>query len=120
MAGLGVEFERLTVNVIKSDGKNRMNLKAIDDDLFKPDTNPWIQRWWLYDVVSVIIHECMINAFMTPIVCFIIFQSHLHWYLGTRPTDEFLILSDVKYRWWLIPDKMMEFPYYTWVAVGLD
>jgi hypothetical protein len=42
MAGLGVEFERLTVNVIKSDGKNRMSLKEVDADLFKPDTNPWI------------------------------------------------------------------------------
>ncbi len=40
--------------------------------------------------------------------------------MSTRPVDEFIITQDVQYRPWLIPDKMMNFEIYTWVAVGIN
>ncbi len=52
-----------------------MNLKTIDEILFKPNTDPWIPRWWLYDVVSVFLHIVVILMMMAPIVCFIVFKD---------------------------------------------
>ena len=29
-------------------------------------------------------------------------------------------MADVKFRWWMIPDKMLDFPFYTWIAIGFN
>ena len=120
MAALGVEFERLTLNIIKSDGQNRLKLDKIDDIIFKPNTDPWVPKWYLYDAVSVILHIFLIFALLTPICLWVIYSEVLHYELSTRPAEQFLIMADVKFRWWEIPDKMMVFPYYSWIALGFN
>ena len=52
-----------------------MNLKTIDEILFKQNTDPWIPRWWMYYVVSVVLHIVVIMLMMALIVCFIVFKD---------------------------------------------
>ena len=97
-----------------------MKLDKIDDVVFKPNTDPWVPKWFLYDAVSVILHIILIFVLLAPIVLWVIYSEVLHYELSTRDADQFVTMSDVKFRWWLIPDKMLDFEFYTWIAIGLD
>ena len=65
MATVGVEFERLNLNVLKQEGKTRLRLYKFDP-LGSSETmgDPLPPRWWLYDILSILVHliQCLILA----------------------------------------------------------
>lgn len=61
MVSMGFEFERLTVNVVKSrDGKHKLVLQIADELIYKPINNPMPAAWYLYDIMAIIMHCVMI------------------------------------------------------------
>ena len=72
MEKMGVKYERLTLNTLKSKGKYRLVMSKADDIISKPDEDPWTPRWWFYDIWVVVSHIILICILLTPITCFIV------------------------------------------------
>ena len=119
MSTLGANHERLTLNVVTSDGTKKVVLTEIDREIETPTLDPFTKGWYGYDVLAVAMHYCLIGLLLLPITLCIIYSQHLHAIMSVRPNSHFLILTDVLYRPWLIPDKTAHFEWYSWVAVGL-
>ena len=78
MASMGVNFERLTSNVIQQKAENvssRIDLDAVDDEIENPSsqTDPWIDYWFSRDILAVFIHCIMIVILLLPLAMVFLF-----------------------------------------------
>ena len=96
MAAMNVQFERLSLSVIKStDGTLKLDLSKIDDDTYNPDTNPMTGKWYFYDLLAIIMHFLFICVLMAPFMVIVLMFNNYHAVFSTRDVDQFLIFQDV-------------------------
>jgi hypothetical protein len=60
MAAMGVEFERLTQTILKSEGAVKVVLGNLEEALANPSTNPWVPKWYVWDIMAVVLHLILI------------------------------------------------------------
>ena len=96
MVKMGVEFERKSLNFIKteSDATTNVRLKMEEADMivYQPDNRPLEYRWYYYDLVSVTVHLVLTVVLMAPMLAYIVFRQTIHAGLSVRPREHFLVL----------------------------
>jgi hypothetical protein len=78
MGVMGVPFERLTLDVLRSSGNNKVVLSNIDDRLNMPDMNPFTPLWILNDIGSVIFHMLVLGVLSLPLPSMVILHDMIH------------------------------------------
>ena len=121
MVTLGFDFERLTVNIVRStDGSKKLDMAIADELIYKPNLEPMPTMWYFYDIMAILVHLTWIGVLLFPIVASLVFQQHMHASMSTQPQDRFLTFQDVRYRPWRILDKQEHFEIWTIVMIAIN
>ena len=79
MASMGVNFERLTLNVIQQKPDNdhvRIDLDAVNNEIKNPSSQnePWSDGWLMRDIIAVFIHCIIILILLLPLAMVFLFE----------------------------------------------